>query len=168
MAMKNRVSENVASEAQQTGRSDNPTVQTGGASSVMHEPLDDAYLTDVKGDEKYSYFWASTNRAHPQSVERMQRYGFEVVPENSSEETVFAEKRDGGRVVGDLVLMRIPKETAERLRKQRYEAFHRRLSATEEKMLSVGKNTDGVTNTVTESGEGNRSFFFFSNNPLAK
>lgn len=134
---------------------------------VANEPLDSAYLTDVKGDDRYNYFWASTQRTHPQSVERMQRYGFEVVPENSSEYTPFADRKDGGRVVGDLILMRIPKEKADALRRQRYENFHRRLSATEEKMLSVGSNRDGVDNTVTDSG-GGKSYFFFSNNPLAK
>lgn len=147
----------------------NVNTETKSTTTVTHEPLDNSYLTDVEGDAKYHYFWASTQRTHPQSVDQMKRLGYEVVPENSSENTPFADNKDGGRVVGDLILMRMPKERADDLRRRRREAFHRRLQATEEKMLRTGANVDGVENTVTENNSpSERSFFFFSNNPLAK
>lgn len=136
--------------------------------SVSFEPKDRFSFLDVENQQpQFEYYWASTQRAHPQSAEVMKRWGYEVVPSDSKENPIFAEQSHGGHVVGDLVLMRIPKEKAEAIRKAKVEAFNRRLQAEEAKHKEIGRDVEGVEVGEPET-DTTRSVFFFPNNPLAK
>ncbi len=131
---------------------------------------EDSMLNVENGDPNYSYYWASTQAAHPQNVNRMKRLGFEVVSEDSPEFATYGEKSGGAVRVNELVLMRIPKEQGERLQRKRLQAFRERMNMLEAEFDAIGGDADGVTKEtlhVGNSGGGRRSFFI-PNNPISK
>lgn len=153
---------NETADVQPTGLAQEVSNQTSDANRVGS---DEFLVTSVEGEPQYEYYWAATNRTHPSSYERMRRLGYEPVP---FEEGVapFAEKTSDGYITtGDLILMRTSRENAEHLRKRKVETFLSRMSAEEEKMLSVGSDVEGVETSVVSSG---RRSFYIANNPLAK
>ncbi|MEM4167998.1 MAG: hypothetical protein QXW98_06110 [Candidatus Caldarchaeum sp.] len=138
---------------------------------VTFEPLDKHNLLDIeqKSDDKYKYFWAHQNPSHPQNVSALKRMGYEVVPEGEAK-AYFGYNKDGGVVLDELVLMRIPKERAEQIAQHRLEQYYNRVRSEEEKLYSVGKGIDGVETEIYEQSAPNatRRTFYFPNNPLKK
>ncbi|MEM4168041.1 MAG: hypothetical protein QXW98_06330 [Candidatus Caldarchaeum sp.] len=174
MANKTNTNTNAATEqgAQVSPSEPTPAVENeGGYAEVGFEPLDKHNLLDIEQNagDKYKYFWAHQNPSHPQNVSAMKRMGYEVVPEGEAK-AYFGYNKDGGVVLDELVLMRIPKERAERLAQHRLEQYYRRVRSEEEKLYSVGKGIDGVETEVYEQSAPNaqRRTFYFPNNPLKK
>lgn len=126
--------------------------------------------TDVQNaDERYSYFWAAEDNRHPQSVEAFKLKGWEPVPADAKEGSLYGSDSKGYKTVGELVLMRKPKELVEKDRERRNEFIRRRLSAQEEAFEQRIADTEGVEKEdfVSFGGGGKRSFYI-ANNPLAK
>lgn len=134
---------------------------------VVSEPSntfeDDVYTTTVRGRPDRSYVWAATSRAHPSSVDRLKRMGFEPVREGEADAPHAELTTEGYYTTGDLLLMQTSKERAKEIRRRKDEEFLRRIRITEE-MWEQSGSVEGVEKRMDR----NSKTFFIANNPLAK
>lgn len=77
-------------------------------------------------DPNYYYCWVNKK---PENMERRKLEGYEVVTAKDGENALTRPNPVGERVIGDLVLMRMPRERHDRLQKRRAEQNDRQLAA---------------------------------------
>ena len=116
--------------------------------------VDSFYVGDK--DENYYYAWVNKK---PENVERRKLEGYETVAAKDGEKgenTLVRPNAAGERVMGDVVLMRMPRERHEALLRRRRQKSAAQLdtaNATKaEQIRSKGMETEDTTRRIERSG----------------